>query len=54
MEKQTLSGQVAQIKLVKSMLDTKIEEARIQKTKNAKLYRTLGTTAGMAIAIILI
>lgn len=49
-----LDGQVSEIRLTEKFIDTKIEEALLEKTKNEKLYKTLGVTIGLTIAIILV
>lgn len=49
-----MAGQVSQIELTEQMLLERIENAKVEKKKNSKLYKTLGITAGSAIAIILI
>ena len=49
-----VEGQVSEIKLVQTFLDTQIEEAENEKKKNTKMYKTLGVTTGLAIVIILI
>ena len=49
-----IAGQVSQIELTEQMLIGRIENAKIERQKNAKLYRTLGVTTGLTIAIILI
>lgn len=49
-----IEGQIRDIELVENFLDKQIEEAQIEKAKNEKLYKTLGITFGLAIAIILI
>lgn len=49
-----IEGQIKDIELVENFLDKQIEEADIQKAKNEKLYKTLGITFGLAIAVILI
>lgn len=49
-----LEGQVNSIKLTSNFLDKQIEEAEIEKNKNIKLYKTLGTGIGLTISIILI
>ena len=49
-----LDGQVSEIRLTKKFLETKIKEAEIEKSKNEKLYKTLGATVGLAIVIILV
>ncbi|MBR3325399.1 MAG: stage III sporulation protein AB [Clostridia bacterium] len=52
--KTDLDGQVSEIKLTEKFIDTKIEEAEIEKTKNEKLFKTLGITTGLTIVVILI
>lgn len=49
-----LDGQVSEIRLTEKFLDTKIEEAELERSKNNKLYKTLGATIGLAIVIVLI
>ena len=49
-----MAGQVSQIELTEQMLLERIENAKVEKKKNSQLYKTLGITAGLAIAIILI
>ena len=49
-----MAGQDNQKKLTEQMLLERIENAKVEKKKNSKLYKTLGITAGLAIAIILI
>lgn len=49
-----MAGQVSQIEFTEQMLLERIENAKVEKKKNSKLYKTLGITAGLAIAIILI
>ncbi len=52
--KTDLDGQVSEIRLTQKFIDTKIEEAQIEKSKNEKLFKTLGITAGLTMVIILI
>lgn len=52
--KTDLDGQVSEIRLTKQFINTKIEEAEFERQKNSKLYKTLGTTIGLATVIILI
>ena len=52
--KTDLDGQVSEIRLVQKFLDTKLQDAELEKTKNEKLYKTLGVTCGLAIVIVLI
>lgn len=48
------SGQLNEINLVDEFLDKQIEIAFDTKQKNEKLYKVLGKSAGIAIAIVLI
>ena len=43
-----------QIELTTKLLEEKIKEATNLQNKNTKLYKTLGTTIGLAIMIIFI
>lgn len=52
--KTDLDGQVSEIRLTKQFINTKIEEAEIERQKNSKLYKTLGATIGLATVILLI
>ena len=52
--KTDLDGQVSEIRLVQKFLETKLEDAELEKNKNEKLYKTLGITCGLAIVIVLI
>ena len=52
--KTDVEGQISEIKLTSSFIDTQIEKAEKEKEKNEKLYKTLGTVVGLAIVIILI
>ena len=52
--KTDLDGQVSEIRLTKQFINTKIEEAEIEKQKNSKLYKKLGATIGLATVILLI
>ncbi len=49
-----LDGQVNEIKLTEKFLETKIRDAEIEKSKNEKLFKTLGATVGLAIVIVLV
>ena len=49
-----ISGQISEIELTQTFLDKQIEQAEVEKEKNAKLYRTLGVVAGITIVIILL
>lgn len=52
--KTNMEGQVNQIKLVDTFLDTQIMEADTEKRKNDKMYKSLGIVAGLAIVILLV
>ena len=47
-------GQVSQIELAQIFITTQIKKAEKNEEKNAKLYKTLGATVGLALVIILI
>ena len=47
-------GQVSQIELAQTFITTQIKKAEKNEEKNAKLYKTLGATVGLALVIILI
>lgn len=49
-----MEGQVSEIELVDTFLNTQIEKAEQESKKNEKLYKTLGVTAGLAIVVVLI
>lgn len=51
--KTDLEGQVSEIKLVQSFLNTQLKEAEQEKQKNEKLFKTLGGVVGLAVVIIL-
>jgi len=52
--KTDIEGQISEIKLVSSFLDTQIEIAEQEKIKNEKMYKTLGGVIGLTLVIILI
>lgn len=52
--KTDLEGQVGDIELTSNFLDVQIEKAEKEKTKNEKLYKTLGKIIGVTIVILLI
>lgn len=54
MEKLINLGQISEIELVNRFLDKQILEAEEVRSKNEKLYKTLGVISGLAIVIILI
>jgi stage III sporulation protein AB len=47
------SGQISSIEVIDEFLNTQIEQAEIEKSKNIKLYKTLGTVVGCTIGILL-
>ena len=49
-----INGQVNEIELTRKLIEKQIEKAEIEKTKNSKLYKTMGVILGMGICIILI
>lgn len=49
-----IEGQINEIELVETFLDTQIELAEEEKKKYVKMYKTLGITIGLAVVIILI
>lgn len=49
-----VEGQVSQIELTEQIIIDQTQNAKIEKDKNSKLYKTLGATTGLTIAIILI
>lgn len=49
-----LDGQVSEIKLMEKFIDTKIEDAKMERNKNEKMYKTLGLTFGAGIIVVLI
>ena len=49
-----VEGQVSNIKITSSFIDKQIQKAEEDKSKNVKLYRTLGVISGLTIIIILI
>ena len=52
--KTDLDGQIGEIELTESFLETQIIDAQNEKTKNEKLYKTLGMVTGLGIIIILL
>ena len=52
--KSDLDGQISQIDITLNFLDKQIEEAEIEKSKNERLYKKLGTIMGLTLVIILI
>ncbi len=52
--KTDIEGQLNQIKLVTEFLDSQINEADEEKSKNEKMYQKLGAIVGLIIVIVLI
>lgn len=52
--KTDVDGQVSNLEIASTFIDTQIEKAEVEKQKNSKLYKTLGVVSGLAIIIILI
>ena len=52
--KTDVDGQLSNLEIASSFIDTQIEKAEIEKQKNSKLYKTLGLVSGLSIIIILI
>lgn len=52
--KTDLDGQIAEIELTESFIETQIVDAQNEKSKNEKLYKTLGMVTGLGIIIILL
>lgn len=52
--KTDIEGQISEIKVASSFIDTQIIKAEEERKKNEKMYRNLGTIVGLAIVIILI
>lgn len=48
------NGQISEIELVSKFLDKQIVDSEEMKSKNEKLYKTLGVVCGLTIAIILV
>lgn len=49
-----MEGQVSEIKLVDTLLNTQIDVAEEEKNKYTKMYKMMGVTIGLAIVVILI
>ncbi|MGN1270230.1 MAG: hypothetical protein ACI4UU_05135 [Clostridia bacterium] len=49
-----LEGQISEIEVVNEFLNSQLENAKEERRKNEKMYRTLGLVCGLTIAIILI
>jgi len=48
-----IEGQVSEIELIDTFLNSQIEKAEEERKKNEKMYKTLGITVGLVITIIL-
>ena len=48
------AGQINEINVTSKLIDTLIEKAEIELTKNYKLFKTLGPIVGIGICIILL
>ena len=48
-----VEGQISEIEVTQSFLDTQIEKAEEEKKKNQKMYKTLGIVKGLVFVIIL-
>lgn len=46
-------GQISEINLTENLLIKQIEKAELEKNKNVKLYKTLGTVLGIGLVIVL-
>ena len=54
MGKVDVEGQASQIQLIDKFLDEQIEDAKKEKEKNSKMYKTLGIIVGLAVIIVAI
>lgn len=52
--KTDIKGQLGQIKLTSKLIEKQIEKAEIEKSKNFKVYKTMGMISGLGICIILV
>lgn len=52
--KTDIEGQVSEILLTQNLIERQIEKAENEKTKNSKLYKTMGIICGLGICIILV
>ena len=46
------TGQIREISLTENLLENQIQKAEIDRNKNVKLYKTLGTVLGLGIGIL--
>ncbi|MBO5349523.1 MAG: stage III sporulation protein AB [Clostridia bacterium] len=49
-----IEGQISQLRLVNTFLDSQIEEATESRNKNEKMYKKLGIIVGLAVVIVLV
>ena len=49
-----IEGQVSNIDLITELINQQIKEAEVEKNKNEKLCKTLGSCVGLAISVVLI
>lgn len=47
-------GQISSLELTRTFIEMQIEKAKLEETKNSKMYKTLGGIIGLAIVIILV
>lgn len=52
--KSDVDGQINEINLFTDLLKTQIQKAEIEREKNSKMYKSLGTIIGLVIVIVLI
>ena len=52
--KTDIEGQLSEIELTSSFLDSQIKKAEQERERNGKLYKTLGVITGIGIVIVLI
>lgn len=52
--KTDVDGQVSNLEIASTFIDTQIQKAEVGRQKNSKLYKTLGVVSGLGIIIILI
>ena len=52
--KTDIEGQVSNLEIASTFIDSQIQKAEVERQKNSKLYKTLGVVSGLAIIIILI
>ncbi|MBQ7410330.1 MAG: stage III sporulation protein AB [Clostridia bacterium] len=52
--KTDIEGQVSEILLTQNLIEKQIEKAEYEKSKNSKLYKSMGVICGLGICIILV